>query len=94
MLLRQLWTRWKEQYVLQLRTAHKFKILSVRENLKIGDVVLVESTAKSKQLWQLGRIHEILIGSDNNARACIIKASQSLFRKPIQMLYPLELNYA
>ncbi|GFQ88225.1 integrase catalytic domain-containing protein, partial [Trichonephila clavata] len=47
-LLRQLWTRWKEQYLLQLRTAHKFKVPNVRENLKSGDDVLVEGTTKSK----------------------------------------------
>ncbi|GFT97407.1 integrase catalytic domain-containing protein [Nephila pilipes] len=45
--LRQLWTSWKEKYLLQLRTAHKFKTPNVHENLKADDV-LVEDTAKSK----------------------------------------------
>ncbi|GFQ79905.1 integrase catalytic domain-containing protein [Trichonephila clavata] len=60
-LLRQLW---KEQYLLQLLTAHKCKIPNARENLKPGDVVLVEGTTKSKLLWQLGKIQEVLIGRE------------------------------
>ncbi|GFR19498.1 integrase catalytic domain-containing protein [Trichonephila clavata] len=93
-LLRQLRTKWKEQYLLQLLTAHKFKVPNVLENLKSGDVVLVEGTTKSKLLWQLGKIQEILLGRDNNVRACIVKTPQGVFRRLIQMLYPLELNYA
>ncbi|GFR10997.1 integrase catalytic domain-containing protein [Trichonephila clavata] len=89
--LRQLWTRWKEQYLLQLRTAHKFKVPNVRENLKSGDVVLVEGTTKSKLLCQLGKTQEVLLGRDNNVRACIVKTPQGVFRRPIQILYPLEL---
>ncbi|GFQ85905.1 integrase catalytic domain-containing protein [Trichonephila clavata] len=58
-LLRQLWTRWKEQFLLQLRTADKLKVANVRENLKSGDGVLVEGTTKSKLLWQLGKIQGI-----------------------------------
>ncbi|GFX47797.1 integrase catalytic domain-containing protein [Trichonephila clavipes] len=42
LLLKQLWRRWKEQYLLQLKTANHFKTPSVQKNLKLNDVVLVE----------------------------------------------------
>ncbi|GFY27232.1 phosphatidylinositol-glycan biosynthesis class W protein [Trichonephila clavipes] len=42
LLLKQLWRRWKEQYLLQLKTANHFKTPSVHKNLKLNDVVLVE----------------------------------------------------
>ncbi|GFV92390.1 integrase catalytic domain-containing protein [Trichonephila clavipes] len=66
-LLKQLWRRWKEQYLLQLKTANHFKTPSVHKNLKLNDVVLVEGNVKSKLLWELGIIKEVFIGRDDNA---------------------------
>ncbi|GFW60030.1 integrase catalytic domain-containing protein [Trichonephila clavipes] len=66
LLLKQLWRRWKEQYLLQLKTANHFKTPSVQKNLKLNDVVLVEGNLKSKLLWELGIIKEIFIGRDYN----------------------------
>ncbi|GFW27075.1 integrase catalytic domain-containing protein [Trichonephila clavipes] len=66
LLLKQLWRRWKEQYLLQLKTANHFKTPSVHKNLKLNDVVLVEGNVKSKLLWELGIIKEIFIGRDDN----------------------------
>ncbi|GFW43001.1 integrase catalytic domain-containing protein [Trichonephila clavipes] len=66
LLLKQLWRRWKEQYLLQLKTANHFKTPSVHKNFKLNDVVLVEGNVKSKLLWELGIIKEIFIGRDDN----------------------------
>ncbi|GFT92031.1 integrase catalytic domain-containing protein [Trichonephila clavipes] len=90
-LLKQLWRRWKEQYLLQLKTANHFKTPSVHKNLKLNDVVLVERNVKSKLLWELGIIKEIFIGRDDNVRSCLVKTFKGLFKKPIQLLYPLEI---
>ncbi|GFX71530.1 integrase catalytic domain-containing protein [Trichonephila clavipes] len=89
--LKQLWRRWKEQYLLQLKTANHFKTPSVHKNLKLTDVVLVEGNVKSKLLWELGIIKEIFIGRDDNVRSCLVKTFKGLFKKPIQLLYPLEI---
>ncbi|GFS81490.1 integrase catalytic domain-containing protein [Trichonephila clavipes] len=91
LLLKQLWRRWKEQYLLQLKTANHFKTLSVHKNLKLNDVVLVDGNVKSKLLWELGIIKEIFIGRDDNVRSCLVKTFKGLFKKPIQLLYPLEI---
>ncbi|GFX35987.1 integrase catalytic domain-containing protein [Trichonephila clavipes] len=91
LLLKQLWRRWKEQYFLQLKPANHFKAPSVHKNLKLNDVVLVEGNVKSKLLWELGIIKEIFIGRDDNVRSCLVKTFKGLFKKPIQLLYPLEI---
>ncbi|GFT96957.1 integrase catalytic domain-containing protein [Trichonephila clavipes] len=91
LLLKQLWRRWKEQYLLQLKPANHFKTPSVHKNLKLNDVVLVEGNVKSKLLWELGIIKEIFIGRDDNVRSCLVKTFKGLFKKPIQLLYPLEI---
>ncbi|GFY05451.1 integrase catalytic domain-containing protein [Trichonephila clavipes] len=91
LLLKQLWRRWKEQYLLRLKTANHFKTPSVHKNLKLNDVVLVEGNVTSKLLWELGIIKEIFIGRDDNVRSCLVKTFKGLFKKPIQLLYPLEI---
>ncbi|GBL82134.1 hypothetical protein AVEN_252335-1 [Araneus ventricosus] len=92
LLLKQLWRRWKEQYLLQLKTINHFKTPNLHKNLKLNYVVLVEGNVKSKLLWELGVIKEIFIGRDNNVRSCLIKTSKGIFKKPIQLLYPLEIE--
>ncbi|GFY51939.1 uncharacterized protein TNIN_299261 [Trichonephila inaurata madagascariensis] len=42
LLLKQLWHRWKKQYLLDLRTAHSVKNPKTHPELKVGDVVLIE----------------------------------------------------
>ncbi|GFV87227.1 integrase catalytic domain-containing protein [Trichonephila clavipes] len=91
LLLKQLWRRWKEQYLLQLKTANHFKTPSVHKNLKLNDLVLVEGNVKSKLLWELGIIKKKFIGRDDNVRSCLVKTFKGLFKKPIQLLYPLEI---
>ncbi|GFT12024.1 integrase catalytic domain-containing protein [Trichonephila clavipes] len=73
LLLKQLWRRWTEQYLLQLKTANHFKTPSVHKSLKLNDVVLVEGNVKSKLLWELGIIKEIFIGRDDDVRSCLVK---------------------
>ncbi|GFX76349.1 integrase catalytic domain-containing protein [Trichonephila clavipes] len=92
LLLKQLWRRCKEQYLLQLKTVNHFKTPSVHKNLKLNDVVLVEGNTKSKLLCEIGIIKEIFIGRDNNVRSCLVKSFKALFKKPIQLLYPLQIE--
>ncbi|GIX76738.1 reverse transcriptase [Caerostris extrusa] len=65
-LLKQLWTKWKEQYLLQLRTAHNFANPSSERNLKSGDIVLVEEPKKSKLLWAMGVVEQVIVGRDGH----------------------------
>ncbi|GFY68601.1 integrase catalytic domain-containing protein [Trichonephila inaurata madagascariensis] len=48
LLLKQLWHRWKKQYLLDLRTAHSVKNPETHPELKVGDVVLIEENTKNK----------------------------------------------
>ncbi|GBN23486.1 hypothetical protein AVEN_47070-1 [Araneus ventricosus] len=67
-LLKQLWVKWKEQYLLMLKSAHNLANPSSYNNLKIGDIVLVEGASKSKLLWEMGVIHEVIMGRDGFRR--------------------------
>ncbi|GBO05356.1 hypothetical protein AVEN_94134-1 [Araneus ventricosus] len=90
-LLKQLWVKWKEQYLLLLKSAHNLANPSSYNNLKIGDIVLVEGASKSMLLWEMGVIHEVIMGRDGFVRACVVKTSKGKLRRAVQLLYPLEI---
>ncbi|XP_055944342.1 uncharacterized protein LOC129975313 [Argiope bruennichi] len=90
-LLKELWLKWKEQYLLMLKSAHNLANPSSYQNLKIGDIVLVEGASKSKLLWEMGVIQELIMGRDGLVRACIVKTSKGKLRRAVQLLYPLEM---
>ncbi|XP_054706599.1 uncharacterized protein LOC129216409 [Uloborus diversus] len=91
LLLRQLWIKWKQQYLLDLRTVHSLNNPNKQPALKIGDVVLIEEDSKNKLLWKLGKIERAFLGRDNNVRSYEVKTASGLLRRTIQHLYPLEL---
>ncbi|GFU42598.1 integrase catalytic domain-containing protein [Nephila pilipes] len=91
-LLKYFWNKWKTQYLLDLKTVHHFKSPNIHKDVKVDDVVLVEGSSKSKLLWDLGTIQETFQGRDGHVRACVVKTKKGLFRKPVQLIYPFELN--
>ncbi|GBM55041.1 hypothetical protein AVEN_228203-1 [Araneus ventricosus] len=91
LLVKQLWSKWKKQYIMDLRNAHALKNPNPQQNIKIDDVVLIEGDNKSKLLWKLGRVIQVFPGRDGGVRSCLLKTSDGTLRRPVQLLYPLEL---
>ncbi|GBO22189.1 hypothetical protein AVEN_54003-1 [Araneus ventricosus] len=90
-LLRNIWGKWKNNYLMQLRNAHNFVNSSPVRDLKKGEVVLLEGTTKSKFLWPLGVIEDVIVGRDGHIRSCIVRTSKGQLKRPIQLIYPLEI---
>ncbi|GIY14562.1 reverse transcriptase [Caerostris darwini] len=90
-LSKQLWTKWKEQYLLQLTTAHNFANPSSERNLKSGAIALVEGPKKSKLLWDMGVVEQVIAGIDGHVRACIVRTPKGQLRKAVQLLYPFKI---
>ncbi|GBN74844.1 hypothetical protein AVEN_232280-1 [Araneus ventricosus] len=90
-LLRHIWGKWKNNYLMQLRNAHNFVNSSPVRDLKKGEVVLLEGTTKSKFLWPLGVIEDVIVGRDGHIRSCIVRTSKGQLKRPIQLIYPLEI---
>lgn len=62
-----------------------------KPNLSVGDVVIVHNERLPRGLWKLGRIQEL------HYRGAVVKTTSrdgrlELLRRPIQLLYPLELK--
>ena len=94
----QFWQRWRQEYLLELREHHRFnKKTPQGRQIAIGDVVVVHTDERRRGLWNLGKIEELYPGRDGNIRAASVrvytgKKKPIILRRPVQRLYPLELN--
>ncbi|KAJ8929080.1 hypothetical protein NQ314_018279 [Rhamnusium bicolor] len=90
--LNKFWKRWSSDYLQQLRTAHH---LNPKKStvFKEGDIVLLHEQNIPRTLWNIVRITNLFHGRDGKVRACEVRLpSGKIFKRPIQLLYPLELG--
>ena len=91
------WRRWREEYLLQLREryAHTDPVGVPRAPIP-GEIVLIHEDNQPRALWRLGRVKEIIEGSDGQIRGAtltvVTNGKQSILRRPISCLYPLEVD--
>ena len=96
--LDQFWSRWRKEYLLELREAHRGHHGHTNPTpVAVDDVVIVHSEDRPQGFWRLGsyRIKEVLPGRDGNIRGAILQVSgrgrqATSLHRPIQLLYPLE----
>lgn len=85
------WNAWRKDYLLDLKSAHRCAT-PTPTTLKVGDVVLIGEDNTPRQTWKLGRITELFTGRDGLVRSCRVRTpSGTLLRRPIQLLYCLEI---
>ncbi|KAK5856900.1 hypothetical protein PBY51_010180 [Eleginops maclovinus] len=85
------WNAWRKDYLLDLKSAHRCDTPTPTP-LKVGDVVLIGEDHTPRQTWKLGRIKELFPGRDGLVRSCSVRTtSGTLLRRPIQLLYCLEI---
>ena len=88
---RHFWTRWVREWLPALAQRRKWAIK--RENLKVGDLVLVlEDEHARRGRWPLARVLETYPGKDGLTRSVKIQMKGRTFIRPIVKLYPLELS--
>ena len=67
---------------------HKVKKMKI----SIGDVVSIKNEDHNRRKWKIGIVDKLYYGRDNVIRAVPIRSGKSFIQRPIQHLYPLELN--
>ena len=67
---------------------HKVKKMKI----SIGDVVLIKNEDRNRRKWKIGIIDKLYYGRDDVIRAVQLRSGKSFIQRPIQHLYPLELN--
>eukprot|EP00063_Salmo_salar_P005820 XP_013980655.1 PREDICTED: uncharacterized protein LOC106561338 [Salmo salar] len=85
------WNSWRRDYLLDLKSAHCCDTPQPTP-LKAGDVVLIVEDNTPRQTWKLGKIEGLFAGRDGLVRSCSVRtASGTLLRRPIQLIYCLEI---
>ncbi|KAK3752127.1 hypothetical protein QZH41_019249, partial [Actinostola sp. cb2023] len=59
-----LWSRWTKEYVRSLRERHNLKHNTKELDLKIGDVVLIQSDERNRGKWNIGIVDKLIEGRD------------------------------
>ena len=93
-ILSDFWKRWRSEYLIELREAHRHPYLQggVENPINVGDIVVVHDENLPRGLWKLGRVEELVIGADGNIRAAVVRLSTRGFRsatlkRPVQRLF-------
>ncbi|PFX22147.1 hypothetical protein AWC38_SpisGene13323 [Stylophora pistillata] len=80
-LVRLFWKRWREEYLSTLNTRKKWR--EAKENLKVGDVVLVVDQNAPRGQWHLGRVEEMFPGQDG--QNMVLNLSKREFRDAVKL---------
>ena len=89
------WKRWKHEYLANLREQHFLNRKTYPSDvIKKGDIVMTENeNNKNLMFWKMGRVEGLLKGDDNIVRGATLKlANRNIIQRPIQKLYPFEVN--
>ncbi len=87
--------RWKIEYLSDLREQQRNVSSKLRDPLiKEGDIVTVkDENSSNRNLWKLGRIETLIAGKGAEIRgAKVMLANRNLISRPLQKLFPLEVN--
>ena len=92
--LNRFWKVWKDDYLLSLRerTQNKLKTPRIHTSspAKVGHIVVVKD-GLPRGCWKLGRIVELLKGSDQQVRSAkVLLSSKKVIGRPLNLLYPVE----
>ena len=97
--LNHFWSRWRKEYLLELREAHRVNLHNSSERywIQIGDVVVIHNDEKKRGFWSTGRVEELLTGRDGNIRAAVVRVyagsrGSTLLKRPVQKLFPIEVH--
>jgi hypothetical protein len=89
-LVQHFWKRWSNEYVTRLQQRPKW--LQPKEPITIGSMVIVKEDNLPPLQWKLGRVVEVLTGSDKKIRTVIVKTAYGEYKRPIVKicLLPIE----
>ena len=95
------WKRWKREYLLELRESHRHAKHPPEKShcspIAVGEMVLVHEDRKPRGFWKLAKVVSLITGADGITRDAVVKIPSSVgrpitLRRPLQLLYPLEVS--
>ena len=93
LILNDYWKRWSTEYLAALHEQDRISGKGLTQNnVKTGDVVLIEDKSVPRIKWHLGVVQHVYPGRDGLIRSVDLKTKKGTLNRPIKKLYPLEIN--
>lgn len=81
------WKRWHVEYLTTLQ--QRYKWTKKRDNIQVGDLVVIADDQMPVPRWRLGRVKETYPGQDGLVRSVLFKTAWGELKRPISKLSPL-----
>ena len=82
--------RWRREYLTSLREHHNCLLTKkLVRPVQCGDIVNVYDEKIKRQLWNIGRIKELLPGRDGQVRSAIVRTMDKS-KKPVNLIRPVQ----
>lgn len=81
------WKRWRLEYLNTLNQRNKWK--SEEDNLKIGDLVLLDVSGLRSNEWPTGRVINVYPGEDGRVRVVTVRGQGGEYKRPFHKLCKL-----
>ena len=94
-LMNNFWSRFKDEYLSELRERHKIlKKRQSQELVQMNDVVLIKDDKLPRSKWKMGVIKSLQKSKDKCIRVANIKTRSNgknlLLKRAVNLLYPIE----
>ena len=89
--MKRFWKWWWEEFLAALNTRKKWS--DEKDNLKIGDVVLVVDQNALSGQWPLGPVDKVFPGQDGQVRVVQVSMRGHKFTRPIIRLCLLNISH-
>lgn len=78
------WKRWENEYLTTLQERKKWR--KEKENIKVGQLVLMRDENLPPAQWKMGRISKVFPGKDGLVRNVEVKTANSSFPRAVQKI--------
>jgi hypothetical protein len=85
-----IWKRWQRDYLNHLQQRNKWFV--EKKNLKEGCMVILKEEHLAPCKWSLGRVIQVIYGSDGRVRVLKIKTASGVVTRSISKICPLPLQ--
>lgn len=75
------WRQFIRNYLPSLQTRQKW--MSEKDNLRVGEAVMIVGQQLPRALWPVGRITQVYPGKDNRVRSAEIKVKDKTYLRPV-----------
>ena len=89
---RMFWERWRKEYLPEITKRHKWDKQNGCQEMKEGELVLLDDSGMKKKTWSLARIVQLIPSDDGIVRVVKVRAKDGVYTRPVARVGRLEGN--